>query len=1076
MAFTIEIPFQAFKLTLFPDGQLLVPANDIDVVSLESDFDALASRFQERFQDIPLDKGRFSNSLSLPIKSFNHKDTVKVDFPADKQGFKYPAFQIDCLFFYQQHEKGWWAVLPAIGLEAFAPDVEELKKQLAESIKLEFKRKGRLRRLHLLIATIWFEQMEVLEKSVEFSFPSLKELEKTVEYKEDFLLPRVATPVQKKKKEVFGRKNLLEQIWQAIHNQYSKNVILVGPPGVGKTVMIREMARQLETAGEKTQIWETTASAIIKELMRDTSWQDNLPRLSEELGRRQDFLFVTNLLELFEIGQYIGNDVSVGAYMLSFIQKGELMLLSECTEEELAKIELKSPSFSSNFQIIRVDEPQKGLEEIIRKRVEQIARSKKINIKNKGVEEAVYLNRRFSPYAGFPGKPIRFLENIIISWDKKSGQQIDESLVINAFCEETGMPPFMVDPAIELPPSKIRAFFFNQIFGQDFAVNRIVDLLLAVKAGLAKIGKPIASFLFVGPTGVGKTEVAKVLAEFMFGSRQKLVRFDMSEYSTPQSILRLIGSPYQPNGLLTSAVRRDPFCVLLFDEIEKSDFAFYDLLLQILGEGRLTDHRGQVVNFCSTIIIMTSNIGANAIQFKRIGWEKEIQTKEVNAHFKEAVKKYFRPELVNRIDQIIPFEPLNRETVRFVIEREIHLLKQKEGIQFRDIVLNISEEVLDYLADKGFDSKYGARFLQRAVKNFLMIPLAKKLNEKDMDDKIIVNTLIKDDALEINLESDPLGLDLYLEELEKINLTEIVTLRRRKIKNLSKGGVFIGLLSALDQLNIEHGRLKEKFWEQKARVKRFSELQEIKSEQERLTTQIEELEMQLSLICMGLKEYQPKLSETLDQWDQKFLNFKIDAYSVANPGENRCFIGIYGKEATEIIDFYLALFKLLEVDYNGHFIVSKNWKGAKEVNRKMVNEKFGNPAFGNFVKGSFRDLPEAEDVGFNLSLYGAEFELTGKGIWNFLKVENGVQHWELQPDHPKLFKTITQRNSFDTPRSIHRKDFYKEPVQRIIKSNSFIDNKLQFKKLETHQHHVTILFKTLSQSYKEFLDQAFEIG
>ena len=281
----------------------------------------------------------------------------------------------------------------------------------------------------------------------------------------------------------------------------------------------------------------------------------------------------------------------------------------------------------------------------------------------------------------------------------------------------------MVDPDIPMNLQAVRAHFKSEVFGQDVAVDRIVDVLASVKTALTKKGKPIASFLFVGPTGVGKTEIAKVLAKFMFGRRDRMIRFDMSEFSDPYSVQRLTGEGFFQDGILTAAVRREPFCVLLFDEIEKAYPSFYDLLLQLLGEGRLTDSRGRLVNFCSTIIIMTSNIGAANLQGNRISLVQEDSPQSVNQHFLSAVQQHFRPELFNRIDQVIAFQPLDRDTVRFVVEREMNLFKKREGIQFRNLDLSISEEVLDHLAKIGYDYRYGARYLQRTIRTQLVIPL-----------------------------------------------------------------------------------------------------------------------------------------------------------------------------------------------------------------------------------------------------------------------------------------------------------------------------------------------------------------
>ena len=287
----------------------------------------------------------------------------------------------------------------------------------------------------------------------------------------------------------------------------------------------------------------------------------------------------------------------------------------------------------------------------------------KIKVQPDAIEETLRLNKRFSPYSGFPGKPIRFLEGILLNKksSNKSAESLTRSEVIQTFCEESGMPQIMVDPDIPMNPKQVKAQFNNEVFGQKKAINSVVNMLSTVKAGLSKSGKPIASFLFVGPTGVGKTELAKVLSKFMFGSREKIVRFDMSEYAGSDVVNKLLGSGYYSDGLLTSTVRREPFCVLLFDEIEKAHPVFYDFLLQILSEGRLTDSKGKLVNFCSTIIIMTSNIGATRATQRAVTLLKndKNKNKDLAQKFLSAVKDHFKPELYNRIDEVIAFDSVS---------------------------------------------------------------------------------------------------------------------------------------------------------------------------------------------------------------------------------------------------------------------------------------------------------------------------------------------------------------------------------------------------------------------------------
>src|SRR5262249_33382014 len=336
-------------------------------------------------------------------------------------------------------------------------------------------------------------------------------------------------------------------------------------------------------------------------------------------------------------------------------------------------------------------------------------------------------HRRYATYSAYPGRPLRFLENLLRDGPKE--QPISEEDVYLAFTRETGLPRSIIDPVVPLEVTEVHKWFSSRVVGQSEAVNLVVDLLATVKAGLTRPNRPIASLLFIGPTGVGKTEMAKALTEFLFGSRDRLTRFDMSEFADPVSVRRLVGGAFGSEGLLTAKVREQPFSVLLLDEVEKADGSFFDLLLQALGEARLTDAGGRLAAFRNTVVILTSNLGAESYRKGSTGFVGGTPTKaEATEHFARAVEQFLRPEMFNRLDRIVPFAPLDAATIRTIANREAQNVQSRDGVRFRDVAMTTAADLLDHLAAVGFDPRYGARPLKRAMERELLAPLARQMN------------------------------------------------------------------------------------------------------------------------------------------------------------------------------------------------------------------------------------------------------------------------------------------------------------------------------------------------------------
>ena len=288
-----------------------------------------------------------------------------------------------------------------------------------------------------------------------------------------------------------------------------------------------------------------------------------------------------------------------------------------------------------------------------------------------------------------------------------------------------------------------------RVIGQFDAVHAVANAVRRARAGLNDPKRPLGSFMFLGPTGVGKTELTKALAEFLFDDDQAMVRIDMSEYMEKHSVSRLIGAPpgyvgYDEGGALTEAVRRRPYQVILFDEVEKAHPDVFNVLLQVLDDGQLTDGQGRVVDFKQTLIILTSNLGAQALSILPDGADADIAKEQVM----EAVKGHFRPEFLNRLDEIVLFDRLSRENMDGIVDNQLAILSKR--LEPRKIVLNVDEAAKTWLADQGYDPVYGARPLKRVIQKALQDALAEVLLSGDLLDGAEVVVSANDAGLTID--------------------------------------------------------------------------------------------------------------------------------------------------------------------------------------------------------------------------------------------------------------------------------------------------------------------------------------
>lgn len=1080
----LSLPFAIVKMRLVEhDHEINTPVLDNSVLWVNVEPEMLAGRFANLYQEKQLNEGAHLGLLDLALPTDFEVAQTQVTFKASQFQLAFETLELSFDYLVQIKEDAAWAVVPALGIEAFTTEVDAIETAVQESIQLEFMRQERLNILQEVIATQWFEQVSLEQHEVLLRTYTPSELERLQEEQQKSWLPQVAQKLEVPRQVLYGYEDHLNRLAERLQGRYSRSVLLVGRSGVGKSTLVWEVVRQQKRLGLSATVWETTASTLIKELTGNTGWQEGLALLCRELTERGDILFIRNLLELFEVGQYEGNAVSMADFLREYVARGEVILLSECTEEEYAHIEAKRPNYMSQFQVLNITAPEdsKVLEAIILDKVNALAKEASITIKKDAIQEVIRLNQRYTPYSGMPGKPIRFLESIIINHHQQKQTDgspfvLDRSTVLQTFCQETGMPPYMVDPSVPWDLEAVQQHFNTQVFGQENAVGVLVDVLASVKTALLRQGKPIASMLFVGPTGVGKTEMAKVLAASVFGSRDRMIRFDMSEFSNPYSVARLTGESYFSDGILTSAVRKEPFCVLLFDELEKAHASFYDLLLQLLSEGRLTDSRGQLVNFCSAIIIMTSNIGAQKLQRHTIGWTDGQTPDQEAEHYTNEVRKHFRPEIFNRIDQVVPFYSLDADVMRHVVVREIAQLQRREGLSHRTIDLSWKEDLYDYFARVGYDPQYGARALQRALREQLVLPLATLLNQYALDERLQVAIAIQEEQIHFDIDVDPLKLELILEELTTNEYADYATSLRQNTTRLIDGRYFIRLTNDLSSLERTKRRNEKLFWANEHQSKRYTNLLALKEKIFAEQAVIEGYERDLALVLMDLKPLHTDIYQQLEAWERSYGELKLELYDRFVPQDDDGFeLGIYGKNPKELFKIYMDLLNTNKYYWDADTV----WYNEAHWN-ELIEKK---DADGNVTKApreeyfyrtyKHKDTKRWKPAKKGDILVGIEFFIEAKGADLYLKGETGWQ-CVVEGDDTNICLVVVENENYELPpKGIHRKQFFKKAKPRRTFTEDGVSDaqlKLSQKRMDRKEQ-IAHLQEVLHKRFLQRLDE-----
>lgn len=626
---------------------------------------------------------------------------------------------------------------------------------------------------------------------------------------------------------VIGRQTEIERVIQILARRTKNNPALIGEPGVGKTAIVEGLAQRIIVGDVPAplldkRLLQLDVGSLVAGTMYRGQFEERLKRVIDEFKSSEAILFIDEVHMLVGAGS-AGSSVDAANILKPALSRGELQVIGATTLDEYRKNIEADAALERRFQPIIVNEP--SVEETIeilhgvRTAYEDHHR---LTIEDDALESAAKLSARYVSDRFLPDKAIDLidesasrvrmykspaainakeviaelrdrrgelemakddenydrvedlqnqiegleqkLEDMRTIWDRATSPHVTSEDIAEVISMWTGVPLMQLETEESARLLNMEEKIREHIIGQDEAIEIISKAIRRARAGLKDPSRPVGSFIFLGPTGVGKTELTKALAEFMFGSEETLIQLDMSEFMERHSVSRLVGAPpgyvgYEDAGQLTEAIRRRPYSIIVFDEIEKAHPEAHNILLQIMEEGHLTDARGHKVDFRNAIIIMTTNVGAEMIQKQStFGFsltvdeaQEEAQAyKEMRKKLTDALKRTFKPEFINRLDGVIVFRSLNQEDIRKIVQLELD--KVNDRLKENEIHLRATDEALEYFSEEGYNPEMGARPLRRVIQQKIEDRLSDALLAKEFDEgkKILIDVeMTQEDGAEV---------------------------------------------------------------------------------------------------------------------------------------------------------------------------------------------------------------------------------------------------------------------------------------------------------------------------------------
>ena len=556
---------------------------------------------------------------------------------------------------------------------------------------------------------------------------------------------------------LIGREDELNRIIQVLSRRKKNNPLLVGDTGVGKTAIVEGLARLIsENKAHKSlssiEILSLDMGALLAGSKYRGDFEKRLKNIIEEIKEKSKaILFIDEIHTVIGAGAVSGSVMDASNILKPFLTNGDVCCIGSTTYSEYRKIFEKDHAFSRRFQKIDIDEPStQDTIKIIEGIISKFESFHDVKYEQESIYASVELSEKYLNDRNFPDKAIDVIDeagaHFKLQANKKNQTTISRSNIEDVVALMAQIPSKNVSRSDKDIIKTLERDLKLVIFGQDKAIESLVSSIKISRSIISDDDKPIGSFLFSGPTGVGKTEISKQLS-FLMGI--DLIRIDMSEYMEKHSVSRLIGAPpgyvgYEQGGLLTDSVNQNPHSIVLLDEIEKAHPDIFNILLQIMDHGVLTDSNGRKIDFRSILLIMTTNAGAEQMSRSSMGFTNQDHTKDSIYE----LEKIFSPEFRNRLDSVIEFSALDRYSINRVIDKLIIELEQK--LEKDQITINLNKKAKSWIAEKGYDNKMGARPLSRIINKYIKKPLANEL---------LFDRLKKGGTVEVSVKKDKVTID-----------------------------------------------------------------------------------------------------------------------------------------------------------------------------------------------------------------------------------------------------------------------------------------------------------------------------